>query len=90
MKNFNNTMIAACVALLLFASCENVTSKVETQLNRLNIKANQLDSVIDTEMDKVMKLDSVINLEDLKIKKLDSLVKETSSKFDSIWNVLKK
>lgn len=71
--------------LVLFNSCEEATGKIEKQLNNLTIKANQLDSVINTELDKVEKLDSVINLEDLKIKKLDSLVKKTSSRLDSIW-----
>lgn len=81
-------IIFAVVCLAIFSSCENVTSKVETQLNQLNIRADQLDSVINTEMDKVMKLDSVINLEDLKIRKLDSIAQETTSKFDSIWKTL--
>lgn len=84
MKNFNHAMITACVSILIFTSCENITSKVETQLDQLNERTNQLDSVINKEMDKVMKLDSVINLEDLKIKKLDSLVEKTSSNLDSI------
>lgn len=84
MKNFNYAMITAGVSILIFTSCENITSKLENQIDQLNEKTNQLDSVINTEMDKVMKLDSVINLEDLKIKKLDSLVEKTSSNLDSI------
>ncbi|TXD85054.1 hypothetical protein ESY86_00440 [Subsaximicrobium wynnwilliamsii] len=85
MKTHNQPLIILSISILLFASCESVTSKVETQLNQLNDKAIQLDSVINTEMEKINQLDSVINLEDLKIKKLDSLVEKTSSKLDSIW-----
>ncbi len=69
MKNFNYAIITAGVSILIFTSCENITSKVENQLGQLNERTNQLDSVINKEMDKVMKLDSIINLEDLKIKK---------------------
>jgi len=85
MKNFNRAMINAGFFILLFASCEGISNKVETQLNQLANKANQLDSVINTEMDKVMNLDSLINLEALQINKLDSLVEKSSSKLDSIW-----
>lgn len=89
MEKFNYTVITVVVSLLFFTSCDTVTSKVEKQLNLLNNKATQLDSIINMEMDKVKKLDSVINLEDLKIKKLDSLVEKTTSKVDSILNKYK-
>lgn len=85
MKKISQFFLFALVSTVIFTSCENVTSKVETQLNELTDKAGRLDSIIDTEMNKVEKLDSVINLENLKIKKIDSIVEKSSTKLDSIW-----
>lgn len=89
MKKYKAHLLLAFLSVALFTSCENVTSSVENQLDQLTNKANELDSVINTEMDKVIKLDSIINLEDLKIKKLDSIVEKTSSNLDSILNKYK-
>lgn len=68
----------------LFVSCNEISKKAEEQINKLNKKTEELDSLVNREIDKVMTLDTLINLENSKVKKLDSLVNKTSTKLDSL------
>jgi hypothetical protein len=70
--------------MVVFISCNEVSKKVEDQLNDLTNKALSLDSLVNKEIDKVMVLDSIINLEGNKVKVLDSLINKSTSRIDSI------
>lgn len=72
--------------IILFASCSEMSKKVEDKINELTNKANSLDTLISKEIGKVMALDSIINLESDKVKLLDSLINKSSSRFDSMVN----
>ena len=60
MKKSNLLFVVASVVTISFISCETVTNKVEKQLDNLTDKNRKLDSLIDTEVEKVMQLDSVV------------------------------
>jgi len=77
-------IIIPLLTMVFFVSCNEVSKKVEEQLNDLTNKALSLDSLVNKEMDKVLELDSIINLEGSKVKKLDSLINNSSSLIDSI------
>ena len=77
-------IILPLLMMVLFISCNEVSKKVEDQLNDLTNKAESLDSLVNEEIDKVMALDSIINLEGNKVKVLDSLINKSSSRIDSI------
>ena len=77
-------IILSLLMMVLFISCNEVSKKVEDQLNDLTNKAESLDSLVNKEIDKVMALDSIINLEGNKVKVLDSLINKSSSRIDSI------
>jgi len=77
-------IILPLLMMVLFISCNEVSKKVEDQLNDLTNKALSLDSLVNKEIDKVMVLDSIINLEGNKVKVLDSLIIKSSSRIDSI------
>jgi hypothetical protein len=67
-------IILPLIMMMLFLSCNEMSKKVEEQLNDLTNKAESLDSLVNREIDKVMALDSIINLEGNKVKVLDSLI----------------
>lgn len=46
--------------ILAFTSCDGVTSKIEEKQRMLEGKVNQLDSVVNLEVSKVMQLDTLI------------------------------
>ena len=46
--------------VLAFTSCDSVTSKIEEKQRMLENKVNQLDSVVNLEVSKVMQLDTLI------------------------------
>ena len=77
-------IIIPLLMMVVFISCNEVSKKVEDQLNDLTNKALSLDSLVNKEIDKVMTLDSIINLEGDKVKVLDSLINKSSSRIDSI------
>jgi hypothetical protein len=74
------------VLIATLSSCNDLSRNVRGKLNHLNIKAEHLDSLVNSELDKVKSLDAIINIEGKKINKYDSLVNKTSSKVDSIVN----
>jgi septal ring factor EnvC (AmiA/AmiB activator) len=76
--------IITSVSLLLFASCGNLSTEVENRLDELKKKTESLDSLVNTEVDKVSQLDSLILNESEKVKQLDTLINKSSSKLDSI------
>lgn len=84
MKYFQKNIICTFSAMLLLASCGNISNEVENKLNELNKKTESLDSMVNKEVDKVLTLDSLINKESEKVKKLDTLINKSSSKIDSI------
>jgi copper homeostasis protein CutC len=84
MKNFQTNIIFKISAMLLLASCGNLSTEVDNKLNELKNKTESLDSLVNNEVDKVLTLDSLINKESEKIKKLDSLIDKSTSKLDSI------
>ena len=49
------------VATSFLSSCSDISEALEQKLNDLEIKTNQLDSLINYEVDKVMQLDSIIH-----------------------------
>lgn len=48
------------VLAFTFTSCDSVTSKIEEKQRMLESKVNQLDSVVNSEVSKVMQLDTLI------------------------------
>ena len=86
MKNLIKVTLPLVLTILLFTSCSEASRRVNEKLDEITNKAEQLDSIVNSEVDKVTKLDSLINQEDARLKKLDSLVKNTSSKVDTIIN----
>lgn len=74
------------MALGIFTSCGEMTSKLEEKLNDLSNKTEKLDSLVNKELDKVIALDSLIDKEGKKVKVLDSLINNSSNKLDSIAN----
>lgn len=84
MKCKNKIVMFAMLAMLLLASCGNISNELENKLNELQSKTESLDSVINKEVEKVLTLDSLINKESDKVKKLDTLINKSSSKLDSI------
>lgn len=78
----NSLSIIAITALL--TSCDDMGKKAEEKLKQLEQKTNNLDSLVNKELDKVIALDTLINFENEKIKKLDSLINKKTSKLDSI------
>lgn len=46
--------------MALFISCNDMTNKVNDSLDKLNSKAQNLDSLLNKEVNKVMVLDSII------------------------------
>lgn len=59
------------VLAFTFTSCDSVTSKIEEKQRMLESKVNQLDSVVNLEVSKVMQLDTLIAKEKAA---LDSLI----------------
>jgi len=86
MKNLIKVTLPLVLTILLFTSCSEASRRVNEKLDEITNKAEQLDSIVNSEVDKVTKLDSLINQENARLKKLDSLVKNTSSKVDTIIN----
>jgi ABC-type transporter Mla subunit MlaD len=72
--------------MILFASCNEMSKRVEDKLNELTNKANSLDTLINKELDKVKALDSILNRESDKVKVLDSLINKSTFKLDSVVN----
>lgn len=48
------------IIMALFISCNDMTNKVNDSLDKLNSKAQNLDSLLNKEVNKVMLLDSII------------------------------
>ena len=76
-------------ALLLFtagllASCEESRQKATEQLNELNQKTEELNTVLDDGLQKIGSLDSVVRSGAEQIKEYDSLVTRSTSRLDSI------
>jgi len=86
MKRLLKNCLIIIMPIGLFTSCGDINKKVEEQLYQLEQKTNQLDSIVNKEVDKVMALDTLINFENKKIQKLDSLINKSSTKLDSIIN----
>ncbi|REG81247.1 hypothetical protein [Algoriphagus antarcticus] len=86
MKTLLKRSIPLIMAIGLFTSCGDMTKKVEDKLKALHAKAEQLDSLVNREYERVLTLDTLINFENEKIEKLDSLINKSSSRIDSIAN----
>ncbi len=84
MKRSVNRGLLSIMAMGFFASCSDLGKKVEDRLIDLDTKAEQLDSLINREVDRVMQLDTLIGPENARVKKLDSIIERNSSKIDSI------
>ena len=84
MKNLIKFILPLFLMILLFTSCSEASRRVNEKLDEITNKAAQLDSIVNSELDKVMIPDSLINQEDIRLKKLDSMVNTTSSKVDTI------
>jgi len=89
MKNTLKFTLLFVLTILLFTSCSEASRRVNEKLDEITNKAEQLDSIVNSEVNKVMKLDSLIIQEDARLKKLDSLVKNTTSKVDTILNTFR-
>lgn len=85
MKYNHKNIVFTVSAMLLFASCGNLSNEVENKINELKNKTEYLDSLINTEVDKVLSLDTLIDRESEKVKKLDTLINKSSSQLDSIF-----
>lgn len=83
MKTYTLPMFLLLAASFL-AACSDIDRQIEEKLNRINDKAEQLDSIVKTETQKVIALDSLIILERDKLQQLDSLVHTSVNQFDSI------
>lgn len=84
MKRPVNRSLLSIMAIGFFASCSDMGKKVEDKLIDLDTKAEQLDSLVNREVDRVMELDTLISSENARVKKLDSMIERNSSKIDSI------
>ena len=85
MKCVNKNIIFTMLAIILLASCGNLSNEVDNKLNELKNKTESLDSLVNKEIGKVLALDSLINKESEKVKKLDTLINKSSSQLDSIF-----
>ncbi len=84
MKNSITNSLFIVLVIVSFTSCGDISQKIEGKLSLLEQKANQLDSLVNKEFDKVMALDTLINFENKKLKKLDSMINKSVLKIDSI------
>lgn len=87
MKLLLKSNLIQFIAIVLLTSCDELSKSAEGRINEIiNNKTEQLDSMVNNEINKVVNIDSVVNLEDDTIKKYDSLVNDASSRFDSVTN----
>ncbi|WP_017732676.1 hypothetical protein [Nafulsella turpanensis] len=85
MKLLLKSNLISLLAITILISCDELSKNAEGRLNEIiNNKTEQLDSMVNSEINKVFEIDSARNLKDKTIKKLDSLVNDASSKFDSV------
>ena len=70
----------------IFTGCQEMNSKVDEQLDRINDRAEELDSAVNQGLDKVEDLDSTISAKTRRLKNLDSVVRKTSIRIDSLVN----
>ena len=82
---FKKTILLLTFSILL-TGCEEMNSKMENQLDNINARAVQLDSVVNDGLNKVEKIDSTITSKTRQIKDLDSLVQKTGTRIDSLMN----
>ena len=78
------TLLLFSLLTVTFLSCSDIDRQIEEKLDRINEKAEKLDSIVKSETQKVLTLDSLIILERDKLQQLDSLVNTSASQFDSI------
>lgn len=89
MKNINKhfkTLVLLLSVSLLFTGCQEMTSKMDEQLDNINKRAEDLDSAVNRGLDKVENLDSTITAKSKRIKDLDSIVRKTTTRIDSLVN----
>lgn len=84
MKKIKKGSLLIVLSIGFFTSCSDISKKVEDRLIELDTKTEQLDSIVNREIDRVMELDTLINYENIKVEKLDSLIEKNASKIDSI------
>lgn len=83
-KHIPNKLAVTIVATLFLTACGNLSNEVESKLKELKTKTESLDSLINTEVEKVLTLDSLIIKESNQIKKLDTLMHKSVLQLDSI------
>jgi ABC-type transport system involved in Fe-S cluster assembly fused permease/ATPase subunit len=84
MKNLIKFTLPLLLTMLIVTSCSEANRRVNEKLDEITNKASQLDSIVNSEADKIMKLDSLLLKENDRLQKLDSLVNNASSKVDTI------
>ncbi len=77
-------LLLSLFTIIQLTACTDIGRKVNEKLDRINDKAEQLDSIVKSETQKIMALDSLIILERDKLQQLDSLVNTSASQFDSV------
>ncbi len=80
MKKILKKSLPLIILVGLFASCNEISNKVDKKLDELSNKAEHLDSLVNKEINKVKGLDSFINksaskIDSLTNKKMESLEK---------------
>lgn len=71
-------------AFILMVSCSDINQKMDEKLDVLSRTVEDLDSLVNTELDKVQQLDTLINRELEKVEKLDSMINQTRSRIDTL------
>lgn len=87
MKKYNRKIKAGLFIFsssIVLLSCQEVTSGLDEQLNKIDKHAEELDSAVNRGLDKVESLDSTITAKSQKIKNLDSIVRKTTKRIDSL------
>ena len=84
MMNHTIRTILPFLLMYLFSSCGSMESKIDEKLMQLENKTRSLDSLVNTEVEKVMSLDSLIEKEKSKIMQLDTLIESSTSRIDSL------
>ncbi|WP_029033218.1 hypothetical protein [Salinimicrobium terrae] len=71
---------------VILTGCQEMSSKMDEQLDNINKRAEELDSAVNRGLDKVENLDSTITAKSKRIKNLDSIVRKTTTRIDSLVN----
>lgn len=80
-------ILVVALAAGFFASCGDVSRKVNEKIEELTQKSESLDSLVNNEINEILPIDSLMKTEQEKFTQIDSLVQKPIKKLDSIVNI---